>query len=161
MIQCPCGSRKEYLNCCGLLIDKKNNATNPEALMRSRYTAYTKAEIDYIKETMRGKPLQNFNEMEAMQWAKGVIWTGLEVLASYLDESDENLGYVEFIASFQEQGKKQAIHELSKFQCIEGQWFYIEGLKPKLTKEIKKPAIARNAACPCGSQKKYKNCHGR
>jgi SEC-C motif-containing protein len=160
MVQCPCGSQNDYLACCGLLIDSQNDAASPEALMRSRYTAYTQARIDYIKKTMYGTPLEKFDEIHAAQWAKEVTWTGLEVITSFMDDQDENIGYVEFIASFQEQGKRQTIHELSKFQRFDGKWFYTEGAQPKVKKPIKKPTLSRNAPCPCGSQKKYKNCHG-
>lgn len=153
MIQCPCGSQTDYIACCGLFLDKSQPAPNPEALMRSRYTAFTQARVDYLKKTMRGKPLENFDEANTALWAKQVKWINLKVIDSYLDE---NCGYVEFIASYLEQGKKSAIHELSKFQRFDGQWFYIEGKKP-----IKKPKMSRNAPCPCGSQKKYKNCHGQ
>ncbi|MBA2650927.1 MAG: SEC-C domain-containing protein [Tatlockia sp.] len=161
MSQCPCGSPNDYLDCCGLLIDKQTEARSPEALMRSRYTAYTQAKIDYIKNTMRGKPLDDFNEIDATKWAQQVYWKCLEVITSSMDDKDENIGYVEFIARFQEQGKTQVIHELSKFQRIEGKWFYTEGIQPKAKTLAKKLNTSRNAPCPCGSQKKYKNCHGQ
>ncbi|MBA3536283.1 MAG: SEC-C domain-containing protein [Tatlockia sp.] len=160
MKACPCGSQNDYLACCGLLIDKHHEAASPEALMRSRYTAYTQAKVEYIKKTMRGKLLEEFDGVQTVQGAKQLIWTGLEVIRSFMDEKDENVGYVEFIANFQEQGKKKTIHELSKFQRFDGKWFYTEGAQPKFKKPIKKSTLSRNAPCPCGSQKKYKNCHG-
>jgi len=147
-----------YIACCGLFLDKLQAAPTPEALMRSRYTAFTLAKVDYLKKTMRGKPLENFDEDNTALWAKQVKWLGLEVINRYMDDEDENLGYVEFIASYQDGGKKLVIHELSKFQRFEGLWFYTEGKQPKTNK---KPKIARNSPCPCGSQKKYKNCHGQ
>lgn len=109
---------------------------------------------------MCGKSMEGFNEFEAKAWAKQVNWAGLQVVKSYMDETDENIGYVEFIASYHENGKNQAIHELSRFQRIDGQWFYTEGKTPKNKAKIQKPNISRNGPCPCGSQKKYKNCHG-
>lgn len=160
MTQCPCGSSKEYISCCGLFIDGENKPGNPETLMRSRYTAYTMARIDYIKKTMRGKPLIGFNEVEATEWAKQLDWLNLQVIKSYRDEQDENIGYVEFIANYRSQGKKQAIHELSKFEYLDGQWFYTDGNQPKTKVKLQKATVSRNAPCPCGSQKKYKNCHG-
>jgi len=159
MTQCPCGSSKNYQDCCGLFIETDKNADTPESLMRSRYTAYTLANMAYIKKTMRGKPLDGFNEAEAETWAKQDEWAGLEVLKSSMEDSNADIGYVEFIASYKDQGKKQSIHELSKFQRIEGKWFYTSGSQPKT--KSPKPKISRNAPCPCGSQKKYKNCHGK
>jgi len=29
------------------------------------------------------------------------------------------------------------------------------------SEDVKRPAIGRNDPCPCGSGKKFKNCHGR
>ncbi len=159
MIQCPCGSQNDYLSCCGLFIDNQENAPSPEALMRSRYTAYTLARIDYISKTMVGRPSEEFNEANAEKWAKQVNWKGLKILSSAMDEDDINIGYVEFSANFIELGKKQNIHELSKFKRIDGKWFYVEALS-KTIKLIKKTKPSLNAPCPCGSQKKYKNCHG-
>ncbi|CDZ77073.1 hypothetical protein BN59_01352 [Legionella massiliensis] len=166
MPQCPCGSSKKYLDCCGLFIEGQKHADTPEKLMRSRYSAFTMANTDYIKKTMCGKSMEGFDESEVEAWAKQVNWVGLQVVKSYMDETDENIGYVEFIASFHEKGKKQAMHELSKFQRIDGQWFYTEGVytegkPPKDKTKIQKPKISLNGPCPCGSQRKYKNCHGK
>jgi uncharacterized protein YchJ len=47
---CPCGSGDELDGCCGLLLDGVPAAT-ALALMRSRYTAYVRGEIDYLIET--------------------------------------------------------------------------------------------------------------
>ncbi len=40
---------------------------------------------------MSGKPALGFNEEEAGQWAKHVVWLELEVIKSY--QSDEQTGY--------------------------------------------------------------------
>ena len=44
---CPCGSGKNYSDCCEKII-KGTPAETPEALMRARYSAYVKGEIDFI-----------------------------------------------------------------------------------------------------------------
>lgn len=160
MNQCPCGSQINYATCCGRYIDNQESPDTPELLMRSRYTAYSQAKIDYIQKTMQGKPLEGFNATEVADWTQKITWTGLEVVKTYMDEKNEDLGYVEFIASYQEHGKVQTIHELSQFQRQEGKWFYIDGKHLKTPAAPKKIKISRNAPCPCGSQKKYKNCHG-
>lgn len=156
MNQCPCGSQTSYLSCCGIYITNQAVAATPEALMRSRYTAYTLANIAYIKRTMRGAPLLNFNENDAKQWATQVKWLGLQVIRSYFNQSDKNTGFVEFIASFEEGNQQQHIHELSEFQRDHDLWFYIKGHLPQQV--IQKQKTSRNAPCPCGSKKKFKNC---
>ncbi len=38
---CPCGSNKPYTDCCARYVEGNKHAPTAEALMRSRYTAYT------------------------------------------------------------------------------------------------------------------------
>ncbi|ETO93384.1 hypothetical protein LOR_60c14050 [Legionella oakridgensis RV-2-2007] len=127
--------------------------------MRSRYTAYSLANIDYIKKTMHGKPLHGFNETEARAWAKQVIWLGLKVMHAR-NETPE-LGYVEFIAHFIDGNTVKSLHEISEFHCQQGQWYYVDGHYPINSKAQKSQKIGRNSVCPCGSEKKFKNCHGK
>lgn len=155
MNQCPCGSHVDYYSCCGLYHTSNALPQTPEALMRSRYTAYALANMAYIKKTMQGKPLLEFNDIEAARWAKSILWLGLKIIKTYQD--DENTGYVEFIASYLDNHSINAIHEISQFKAINNSWYYIDG------KQIAEPAkkIPRNTPCPCGSKKKFKNCHAQ
>ncbi len=98
MSDCPSGSQTSYSLCCEAIISGKQSPETPEALMRSRYTAYSTANIDYIKETMRGKVLIGFDEVNVKRWAKRVIWIKLNVLKSLI--KNESTAYVEFEASF-------------------------------------------------------------
>jgi len=121
---CPCGSGKAYLNCCGAYIDGIAVPETPEALMRSRYTAYTLQQVDYIEKTMRGKAAQHFDKQGAYQWSKQAQWLGLEVIDS---KTDGQKGRVEFIARFMINDQEQIIHELSEFKCFNGSWYYTDG----------------------------------
>nr|WP_316226808.1 SEC-C metal-binding domain-containing protein [Bradyrhizobium sp. SZCCHNS3052] len=42
LMQCPCGSGLPYDRCCGPYLDGDDQPPTAEALMRSRYTAYTR-----------------------------------------------------------------------------------------------------------------------
>lgn len=152
---CPCGQALPYELCCAIYLEGKDKPKVPEALMRSRYTAYSMGNTDYIKKTMRGKPLLGFNEIASANWAKSVQWLGLAVLKVYQEKED--VGFVEFVASYLENNMVKKIHELSEFHCVDGSWFYVDG---ELTKEPDLK-ISRNAPCPCSSQKKFKNCHAK
>lgn len=155
MNQCPCGSDKDYSNCCAKYIDGEQSAPSPELLMRSRYTAYTLARMDYIRKTMQGKPLKEFDERSGRLWAKKVAWINLKIINSSMASIDK--GYVEFAANFVENDRIHTLQEVSEFHCEQGVWFYVDGvLKPQ---EPGKQPILRNTPCPCGSQKKFKNCH--
>ena len=121
---CPCGLKQPYDECCGQYIDDKSTPQTVEQLMRSRYTAYTQANIEYIKKTMVGCGLARFNEEEAYLWAKECDWLGLEVLSA----TDANVfstdAWVEFVASYKLKGKSETLREQSHFLKIEGKWFY-------------------------------------
>ncbi|MFT4060628.1 MAG: YchJ family protein [Legionella sp.] len=157
MSLCPCGSTNPYIQCCACFIEKKQLPQTPEQLMRSRYTAYSMAKIDYIKDTMAGKALFGFNPIEAQKWAQSVIWLGLKVI--HAEPTTSDVGFVEFIARFKESGQVKTIHERSEFHKQEGRWFYVDGELKKTPLKTRKPHVARNSPCPCGSGKKFKNCH--
>ncbi len=153
---CPCDSQQLYVSCCAPFIAGKKNPKTPEALMRSRYTAYTLANIDYIKETMRGSALTGFDETAAKRWALKVNWIKLKVLKVVLVHA--STGYVEFEASFVDGSRLKVIHEYSEFSFAQGRWYYIGGVHyPTAHAE---QMISRGMNCPCGSQRKFKNCHG-
>ncbi|MFI4919100.1 MAG: YchJ family protein [Legionellales bacterium] len=157
MVNCPCNAQKNYLFCCEPFITGKQNPETPEALMRSRYAAYTMANIDYIKETMRGNALTGFQELDAQRWAKKVNWIQLKVLKSVMENS--STGYVEFVARFVDGSRLKSIHEKSDFICEQGRWYYTGGTQlPTAHTEV---MISRTMNCPCGSHRKFKNCHGQ
>jgi SEC-C motif domain protein len=155
---CPCGTGKIYDICCGIFICKQQLPATPEALMRSRYTAYNLLDIDYIIKTMRQPAADQFDANIAYEWAKKAKWTGLNIIKT---SQDANQGIVEFIASYTFDNKQHVLHEISQFHLDNGQWYYIDGDRP----EQKKPITAKvkprpNAQCACGSNKKYKKCCG-
>jgi SEC-C motif domain protein len=154
-MQCPCGSQCEYDLCCGLFINGKATPPIPETLMRSRYVAYSLANIDYIKNTMRGKPLVGFDESSALCWAQRAIWIGLQIVNT-VNKLDD-VGYVEFIAKYIENNTLKFIHETSEFKRFNDKWFYVGGVLYPSTKTV----VLRNALCPCGLNKKFKNCHAK
>ncbi len=122
---CPCGSTQSYEACCAKYIENLEAAPTPEALMRSRYSAYTKGNIAYIKQTMKGAPLSDFNEDDTALWLKDVNWTGLKVIQTRI--KSDKLGFVSFEARYLQQGEPQAICEKSEFHKIDNKWFYVGG----------------------------------
>ena len=106
---CPCGS-SAYDSCCGRLHRGEAQAETPEALMRSRYSAYALGETDYVWRTWhpRTRPPQVSEH--------GLTWTGLEVLEAHDD-------VVEFVARHE----GGALHEVSRFERRAGRWFYVDG----------------------------------
>lgn len=181
---CPCGSTQTYATCCGPLLTGEQKASTPVALMRARYTAFTLGNIDFIKATSHGKALRLFDEAAAKTWAAEANWLGLEILKANPTKPKDNVGYVEFVAACEEHGKRYHAHERSRFEKINGDWYYVDGLALNDEQEEEEehvhtdacnhghhhapaqtPArsqkIGRNDNCPCGSGQKYKKCCGR
>lgn len=127
MIPCVCGSTKNSARCCIQYISGEGIAPDPESLMRSRYTAYTQLNIAYIANTMRGPALAAFNPDNATEWAKQIKWLRLQVLKSSVVTPADNTAYVEFIAHYLFQGRRQKLHEISEFHRIDGCWYYVGG----------------------------------
>ncbi len=128
---CPCGSQLLYPVCCGPFLADQAIPKTPEALMRSRYTAYSLADIDYIQKTMRGKSLVGFDAEEAKRWALSVQWLGLKVIFASQITEESNIGFVEFKASFMQLKKRKVLQERSEFHRIDGRWYYISGVSHK------------------------------
>ena len=124
---CPCGSNKHFDQCCGAIINGKNQATTATELMRSRYTAFTLADVDYLMRSYhsRTRPIRERKQIQA--WAKSVKWIGLQILVSEMGNTDDSIGYVEFRAIFSENGKMDQIHEKSLFEREKGNWVYVNG----------------------------------
>ena len=127
MKPCPCGSNKRYMECCGAFIQGNQHAPTPEALMRSRYSAFVENKLNYIKKTMREPALSLFKKSRNND---EIQWIGLEVIAApapTLNPNNLNVGFVEFKAHYQKEGVSHCIHENSEFHHIDGRWYYVDG----------------------------------
>ena len=128
--------------------------------MRSRYTAYTMEEVDYIVSSHHESSRDDVDRDAALKWAEQAEWSGLEIVETEKGQEADDEGVVEFVAKFSLQGAEQRHHERSRFKKVDGKWFYVDGdmVKPKpVTRGAK---VGRNEPCPCGSGKKYKRCCG-
>lgn len=158
--QCPCGSKKDYGQCCEPLL-KGEKAKTAEQLMRSRYVAYTQANIDYVESTHDKATRKDLDLAVAKKWATDSDWIGLEVVHTEAGGEDDEQGIVEFKAHYRLNGDRQQHHEVSEFVKKDGEWFYHDGKLPDL-QQVKRdtPKVGRNDPCPCGSGKKFKKCCG-
>jgi SEC-C motif-containing protein len=121
---CPCCSNKLFDRCCGRFLEQGHNAKTAEQLMRSRYTAYALGDHgDYL--------LNTWLNSESLGLTAGQLssseheWTRLEVLAKS-QHGDEAM--VEFKAYHRDDsGTELVLHERSRFQRINGCWYYQSG----------------------------------
>ncbi|RYX99634.1 YchJ family protein [bacterium] len=152
---CPCGSSLAYIDCCEPIIKSNKIAQTAEELMRSRYSAYAKAEIDYLLSSTDISQRHLYTQKSLRDWAEKSQWLKLEILSASKGQKNDNSGLVEFKAYYNENGIAKIHHELSTFVKKDGHWYFQSGSQPE-EKTLKK--IGRNDVCLCGSGKKYKKC---
>jgi len=159
MAQCPCGSGSGFDECCGPIIGGAP-APSPEALMRSRFTAFVRGDLDHIENTHASEVRATFNRSAAESMAQSVEWVDLEICDTADGGEDDDTGTVEFRARFKKDGDLMAHHEISNFRREEGLWAYVDGKMNPKGKPRRVEKVGRNAPCPCESGKKYKKCCG-
>lgn len=121
---CPCGSGLNYAQCCGLWhsgLAQGQHAPTPEALMRSRYSAYVKGLINYLLATWHPSTAPGELELPPVKWLE------LDIRHA---EATGDAGVVEFIARLRDAGRGERLHEISRFVREDGRWLYIDGTHP-------------------------------
>jgi SEC-C motif domain protein len=143
-MRCPCGCPEEtakpvgtwrcsplsdrnktYVGCCGRYLDDGEAVPTAEALMRSRYTAYTLGREDYLLRTWHHSTRPASLELANKPHSARCKWLGLEVRRHEQLEPDNTT--VEFVARYKVDGRAHRLHEISRFVREAGQWFYIDG----------------------------------
>lgn len=122
---CPCGLLKPYEQCCGQYIESDHAAPTPESLMRSRYTAYCRCNINYIAKTMQGIAAKDFDFEATQDWANRIQWLSLEVNSHKIKTPTQ--GFVIYEARYLENGQIKTLREKSEFHRIKEQWYYVAG----------------------------------
>jgi len=118
---CPCDSGQAYGDCCGRWhagMAAGVYAPTPEALMRSRYSAYVLGLLDYLLATWH--PSTSPGDLELPP----VKWLGLEVRHA---QTTGDAGVVEFVARCRDSGRGVRLHEISRFVREDRRWLYIDG----------------------------------
>ncbi len=116
---CPCGLGPSYDACCGRWTGEAA-APTPELLMRSRYTAYARGDVDHLLRTWHSSTRPGTLVLDP-----GLRWTGLQVLASSGGGLLEPEATVAFRAAFTVGGRREALEEDSRFVREDGRWAYL------------------------------------
>lgn len=124
MKACPCGSNQNYDQCCGPFIGGRTRPATAVQLMRSRYTAFALADVNYLQATMVGPGANQFNAEQIRTWAKSVKWIRLKILSTTLGGPDDKEGHVHFVATYKDNSKAEKIEENSQFVRKDGHWVY-------------------------------------
>lgn len=123
MTPCPCGGVDEA-HCCGRF-HAGLPAPTAALLMRSRYSAYVRRDEAYLLATWHPttRPARlDFDQPGHMK----MHWLGLTIKTA---KEDGDVAQVEFVARFRVGGQSaQRLHELSRFERIDGRWYYVDGV---------------------------------
>ena len=122
---CRCGSGESYGHCC-LSYHQGSAPPNALALMRSRYTAYSLSEVDYILKTTHAENPQahlpiKFQKEQILKFCQCTSFNGLEILD--VQEGDP-LSFVTFRALLSQGGTDCSFTEKSLFKKENDFWFY-------------------------------------
>jgi len=120
--KCPCDSGKSYEHCCKNYLNQKQSAPTAEALMRSRYTAFTLLDEDYLRLSWHPDTCP-----KNIRLNENTIWLGLTIKKTTAGRADDGTGTVEFVARNKINGKAQRLHENSHFVKIDNHWLYVDG----------------------------------
>ncbi|NOI66522.1 YchJ family protein [Vibrio sp. 99-8-1] len=155
MSHCPCGSRLNYADCCQPIHLNHHEATEPEQLMRARFSAHKLKLIDFVVATYHPS-CHAENERQGIAESINLDWQRLEIVDA--PTASEEQGWVEFKAYVNDDDGEHCMHERSRFIKENSLWYYLDGTFPQqaVTKKV-----ARNEPCPCASGKKYKKCCGK
>ncbi|RKG33540.1 YchJ family protein [Acinetobacter tianfuensis] len=145
---CPCG-QGEYVLCCQPLHSGKALAQSAAQLMRSRYSAFAKQEIEYIVQTTAAGQQKALDVPAIAAWSKGNQWLQLEVVQAN-EKLDKTHAQVEFKAHYHDGKQTHVHHEISHFVKQNGRWYFLDP-----TTDMQ---ITMKQPCICGSMKKFKQC---
>ncbi len=123
---CSCGSALNYAVCCGRYHKGKLKAPTAEALMRSRYTAYSMGNAQYLYKTWHENTRPSLTSLRDSGPQKLVA---LKIISLQAGGENDAKGIVEFIASSESTNPEEPIYqhrEKSLFMKIKDQWLYID-----------------------------------
>lgn len=156
---CPCGSTNNLIDCCLPIIQGKKNATTAEELLRARYTAFTRGEIDFILSSHHTRTRTEVTRDEIEDWSKNSEWLGLNVVQIEAGKNTDQQGIIVFSAKYKADGKEHEHWERSLFEKEDGKWKFLDAQRIQNGPfRRENPKVGRNDPCPCGSGKKYKKC---
>ena len=118
---CPCGG-KTYGSCCEPIINQATKAWTAEALMRSRYTANVIGDVDHLWRTWHPRTRPQTVHRSGNQWL------GLQIDEVTNGMPGDDVGIVEFTATYRDNWRNKIHHERSLFEYRANRWMYVEAL---------------------------------
>ncbi|WP_448211507.1 YchJ family protein [Colwellia sp. MEBiC06753] len=153
-MKCPCCSNIALEMCCLPIIEQQQHAHSPEALMRSRFTAYALNKAEYILATYHSSQQSAHSLADIQAWAEENQWIELII---HQANSNSTPATIEFSAFYLNNHQLIEMRERSNFTQEKNQWRYVDGT---IITHEKITSLTSNDPCPCHSGKKYKKCCG-
>ncbi|KAG2423729.1 hypothetical protein HXX76_015118 [Chlamydomonas incerta] len=135
---CPCGSGSTYEACCAPLHDGATRAGSPEALLRSRYSAYAAKNPDYIADTTHPEsPEYTGSRTSYIRDVKNTM-RRLDPMGLTIVSQDAGATPDEAFITFQLQRRirdpdvprnapeTDTVVERSRFARVAGRWYYMD-----------------------------------
>lgn len=118
--RCPCGTGLPFGECCAPIQRREREAATPEALMRSRFTAFATGDVDWLLASWHPTTRPRSLELDP-----GIRWLRLDIVGSSGGPFDRE-GTVSFDAHWVADGERGVMRELSRFRRDQG-WQYVDG----------------------------------
>ena len=123
--RCPCGSGDTFGSCCGPILRGQRRAATAEALMRSRYTAFSTRDLEHALTSWHPDSRPQRKDLAAS--LAETRWLRLDVRETTGGGPFDDEGTVEFVAIARTDQGRRELHELSHFSKVDGAWVYVRG----------------------------------
>ncbi len=123
MTLCYCDTGRLLAQCCQPLLNNEQQAETAVALMRSRYSAYTLGDEDYLLGTWHSATRPAQLDLNSSQQN----WQRLKIIDTTAGQAGDDGGEVTFVAIYKINGRAERLHERSRFGREDKQWRYIDG----------------------------------
>jgi SEC-C motif-containing protein len=143
------------------VIQGKRKPETATELLRARYTAFTRGDVDFVLASHHSKTRHEAKREEIEDWSKNSQWHGMKIVQTEAGGATDEEGTIVFCAEFTAQGNRTEHWEQALFQKEGGEWRFLDarGVKNEPFRR-EEPKTGRNDPCTCGSGKKFKKCCG-
>jgi SEC-C motif-containing protein len=121
--RCPCGLGEPYDECCGVFHRGDGTPATAELLMRSRFSAFARADEAYLLRTWHPS-----TRPAAVEFDPELRWTHLEILDKTDGGPFHQSGKVEFRAHYKQGRRPGEMRENSEFARVDGKWVYVRAV---------------------------------
>jgi len=140
---CPCGTGKKYVNCCGPFHRSEKSCLTMTDVLRSRYSAFVYRQVKHVMDTTH-ETCRDYHE-DPIVWAKDLNKDGMFDSYEFMELNagkeepgvDDNEGYITFQVRLKARvggkspidGQETVVVEKSRFlrNSVNGIWKYAGG----------------------------------